>query len=68
MEYENILYQTDGAIATITLNRPDKLNALSEDLQLEVSSSRIIILVQFLHEFLPLCMNLNRRPISLAFL
>ncbi len=36
MTYTNITYETDGPIATITLNRPDKLNALSEDLQLEV--------------------------------
>ena len=36
MQYENILYETDGPIATVTLNRPDKLNALSDDLQSEV--------------------------------
>ena len=34
--YENITYEKDGPIAFITLDRPDKLNALSEDLQLEV--------------------------------
>lgn len=36
MSYENIVYEKKGPIAYVTLNRPDKLNALSEDLQLEV--------------------------------
>ena len=36
MSYENIVYEKRGPIAYVTLNRPDKLNALSEDLQLEV--------------------------------
>ena len=36
MPYENITYEKDGPIAFVTLNRPEKLNALSEDLQLEV--------------------------------
>jgi len=36
MNYETIIYEKHGPIATVTLNRPDKLNALSEDLQLEV--------------------------------
>ncbi len=36
MSYENITYEKSGPIATVTLNRPDKLNALSEGLQLEV--------------------------------
>ena len=36
MSYQNITYEKEGPIATVTLNRPEKLNALSDDLQLEV--------------------------------
>jgi len=36
MTYENILYETDGRLAFITLNRPEKLNALSNDLRGEL--------------------------------
>lgn len=36
MSYENILYETDGRLAFITLNRPEKLNALSNDLRGEL--------------------------------
>ena len=39
MQYENIEYEKRGATASVTLNRPDKLNALSPDLQLEVRNA-----------------------------
>ena len=39
MRYETITYEKSGPVATVTLNRPEKLNALSEQLQLEVRSA-----------------------------
>jgi enoyl-CoA hydratase len=36
MTYSNILYETDGRLAFVTLNRPEKLNALSNELRGEV--------------------------------
>lgn len=36
VDYEDILYDEDGRLAFITLNRPEKLNALSNSLRGEV--------------------------------
>ena len=36
MTYEDILYSVDGSIATVTLNRPDTLNAISPRLEREM--------------------------------
>ncbi len=39
MEFETILYEKDGGVCRITLNRPEKLNALSFRLQKELSDA-----------------------------
>ena len=39
MEFETILYEKEGGKARITLNRPEKLNALSMRLQRELNSA-----------------------------
>lgn len=36
MNYQDILYTVDGPVATVTLNRPDKLNAWSRTMEQEV--------------------------------
>ena len=38
-DFETIVYETDGGRARITLNRPDKLNALSLQMQAELSGA-----------------------------
>ena len=39
MEYNNIKLEKENAVATIRLNRPDALNALSPELLDEMSSA-----------------------------
>ncbi|MFO0997637.1 MAG: enoyl-CoA hydratase/isomerase family protein [Alphaproteobacteria bacterium] len=39
MAYENILYAVDDRVATITMNRPTKMNAMSLDLCAEVKNA-----------------------------
>ena len=34
--YDEILYEIDGPVATITMNRPDQLNALTDLTQAEI--------------------------------
>ncbi len=36
MDYQEILYVVEGAVATITMNRPDQLNALTDLTQAEI--------------------------------
>lgn len=39
MAYETILYDEDGALAVITLNRPDKLNSFNETMHRELADA-----------------------------
>src|SRR5436853_7891527 len=39
MDFENIIYEKDSGRARITLNRPEKLNALSIELQHELNAA-----------------------------
>lgn len=41
--YQNIVYEQEGPIATITLNRPEKLNALSDELMYELGDAFDVI-------------------------
>ena len=39
LQFENLIVETDGPVATITLNRPDKLNALSSGLMADYDAA-----------------------------
>jgi enoyl-CoA hydratase len=39
MNYQNILFEVDGQIAVITINRPEKMNALNADVINEISAA-----------------------------
>ena len=39
MSYEDILYDVKGPVATVTLNRPDSLNSISQRLEREMHNA-----------------------------
>jgi enoyl-CoA hydratase/carnithine racemase len=43
MAYETIIYEQEGRKARIILNRPEKLNAISWQMQQELSRRRVLL-------------------------
>src|ERR1700733_4147519 len=43
MEFENVLVDIDGPVATITLNRPEKLNAMSGALRQDLHDALVAL-------------------------
>jgi enoyl-CoA hydratase len=41
MSYENVLVEVDGAVATVTLNRPEQLNAISPGLRRDLRTALV---------------------------
>ncbi|MGA7272794.1 MAG: crotonase/enoyl-CoA hydratase family protein [Acidimicrobiia bacterium] len=39
MEFTTLLYEVDGRVATITLNRPERLNAINDDMPAEMAAA-----------------------------
>jgi 2-(1,2-epoxy-1,2-dihydrophenyl)acetyl-CoA isomerase len=42
-EYKDIIFEKEGAIATITLNRPEKLNAITQEMRQELPDALEIV-------------------------
>ena len=39
MNFNTVLYSLDGHVATITLNRPERLNAMTQEMLSEINSA-----------------------------
>lgn len=39
MEYKSVNYKTDGRLATITLNRPERMNAIDGRMPREIADA-----------------------------
>ena len=44
MSYETLLYEIDGPVLTVTLNRPEKLNAYTAVMGIELGSLGVVLL------------------------
>ena len=60
MPHETIKLDVDGAVATITLNRPEKLNALSPQLRGELENALAALLPEDFPEGPDIGSDINR--------